>query len=213
MKRCTAGLLLVGCSVTPPSDVVTLDGATITPGDIVSTGQIELIHVHATAGGADLAGIAIALGTNVAGTTPAPAAPVTDASGVVDATLVVPFGVQLVVTATTAPGAHWSAVVDVPLPAVAIDPAILLGTITVGTASEDVYQVDATVKSADGHPVPGVPVAFSQVGVTSNSNPFSPATATTGSDGRTHSFAFVPHSAAIDIAVTAAGAATLRAVP
>jgi len=164
---------------------ISLSLTTEAPTVHVPGGELVTMIAHATAQGLDASGVSLTFTTNVSGVTFAPSPVVTDGDGKARAIVDAPYSATPLV-ATVAGGGASQLLSLSPL----LSPLTVSLTSTVGppASTGTNYEVTATVAAQDGTPVSGVAVAFAQYGTSANSNPFTPASSTTDSQGHASSF-------------------------
>lgn len=156
------------------------------------SGEVVTLAIAATAGsgaGAPaVAGLSIALATNVSTVVISPPTIVTDAGGNGSAQVFVPYGTTDVIATATGGGfTQTASLVEFPQSLMANAGSGELAT--VGATSGLVYPVYATVTDINGSGMPGIPVAFVQVG--GGTNVFTPNPSVTNGSGVATSFVFV----------------------
>jgi hypothetical protein len=194
--------------MTSPEVTLTLEAPV---GSMTATPSGMLIAARATATseGVAVQSAPIAFGTSMSGLAFSPPSATTESDGTATSMLVLPFGSQVLATASSQGGGFDQQTLAAP--SIVLTLNTTPGVITAASAQ---YKVTATVM-AGGHFVSGVSVAFAQYGTNSNSNPFTPAASTTDTNGQASSFVmFDPSKITSFLAVlTVAGVPVACTVP
>lgn len=148
-----------------------------------------------------IAGVALTFTTNATGVVVTPATTITGPDGTVVVAVVVPLGTEAVASVSSADGGYAKTklgtidLVDISKPSV---PASTGQISTIGSGSGSsgyIYPVSTTITAArmPALTLSGLAVSFSQIGVSSNNNPFAPTMVITDTMGTATSYVFVPN--------------------
>ncbi|HEX3758516.1 MAG TPA: Ig-like domain-containing protein [Kofleriaceae bacterium] len=155
-------------------------------------GVLETFTVSASLPGSEaVVGLPISFSTGAGGPAFSPAQLSTGSDGTAVSTVLVPYGGELVITATSA-GGGFATLPPIEQPAVALSVAATAVTAEPLAAGATVsVTATATAQTPTSDPVPGIPITFAASGLS-----FAPGSATTDADGQATATVFVSYSAA-----------------
>lgn len=171
-----------------PSPIISL-AAGPSPATVATPGGLlETISITATLpGGAAVVGLPVSLAAS-GGAAFTPAQPVTDSKGIATSTVLVPCGVVLTATMTSAGGGFAMTSLGQPIVSITTDAPVVVGTAVNGGAIVSVAAT-ATDQTAMHNLVSGLPISF-----TASSGSFSPDSIPTNDSGKATATVFVPYS-------------------